>query len=75
MKSLFLKSWQKLYEALKHAGTRQECEIVIEWVSSEELERGRGFDRLEQVQAIVVPGGFGERGIEGKIQAAKLLAR
>jgi CTP synthase len=60
-----------VYEALKHAATHQECEVKIEWISSEDLERMRGFDRLEQVNGIVVPGGFGERGIEGKVVAAK----
>ncbi len=60
-----------VYEALKHAATQQECEVEIEWISSEDLERMRGFDRLERVHGIVVPGGFGERGIEGKIVAAK----
>lgn len=60
-----------VYEALKHAATQQDCEVEIEWISSEDLERMRGFDRLEQVHGIVVPGGFGERGIEGKIVAAK----
>ncbi len=60
-----------VYEALKHAATQQDCEVEIEWISSEDLERMRGFDRLERVHGIVVPGGFGERGIEGKIVAAK----
>jgi CTP synthase len=60
-----------VYEALKHAATNQDCEVKIEWISSEDLERMRGFDRLEHVNGIVVPGGFGERGIEGKIVAAK----
>ncbi len=60
-----------VYEALQHAATQQECEVKIEWISSEDLERMRGFDRLERVNGIVVPGGFGERGIEGKIIAAK----
>ncbi len=60
-----------VYEALKHAATNQECEVKIEWMSSEDLERMRGFDRLERVNGIVVPGGFGERGIEGKVVAAK----
>ncbi|MDX1520172.1 MAG: CTP synthase [Anaerolineae bacterium] len=60
-----------VYEALHHAATQQECEVEIEWISSEDLERMRGFDRLEKVSGIVVPGGFGERGIEGKIVAAK----
>jgi CTP synthase len=59
-----------VYEALQHAATQQECEAQIEWISSEELERKRDIDRLEKVSAIVVPGGFGERGIEGKIMTA-----
>lgn len=60
-----------VYEALKHAATAQDCEARIEWIASEDLEKGRGLDRLEEVDGIVVPGGFGERGIEGKIIAAK----
>jgi CTP synthase len=60
-----------VYEALKHAATSHNCEVKIEWISSEDLERMRGFDRLEKVDGIVVPGGFGERGIEGKVVAAK----
>jgi len=60
-----------VYEALQHAATQQDCEVKIEWISSEDLERGRGIERLEHVDGLVVPGGFGERGIEGKIIAAK----
>jgi CTP synthase len=45
--------------------------VDIEWVSSEQLERGHALDQLEQVDGIVVPGGFGYRGIEGKIVAAR----
>ncbi|HXV98229.1 MAG TPA: CTP synthase, partial [Anaerolineae bacterium] len=60
-----------VYEALKHATSSQDCEAEIEWIASEDLEKRRGLDRLEQVHGIVVPGGFGERGIEGKILAAK----
>jgi CTP synthase len=60
-----------VYEALQEAAAQQDCEAQIEWISSEDLERMRGFDRLERVNGIVVPGGFGERGIEGKIVAAK----
>ncbi len=58
-------------EALHHAAVHQGCDVAIEWVSSEHLERGRDLDRLEQVDGIVVPGGFGYRGIEGKIVAAR----
>jgi CTP synthase len=58
-------------EALHHAAIHQGCDVDIEWVSSEQLERGRALDRLEQVDGIVVPGGFGYRGIEGKVVAAR----
>ena len=58
-------------EALKHAGLAHNCNIDIVWISSEDLERGRGIDRLGEVAGIVVPGGFGYRGIEGKVVAAR----
>ncbi len=58
-------------ESLMHAGFHQGVDVNIHWVNSEELEKGRGYDALEQVDGIVVPGGFGYRGIEGKVQAAR----
>lgn len=58
-------------EALIHAAVAVGRSIEIEWVSSEDLERGRGLERFETVDGIVVPGGFGYRGIEGKIVAAR----
>ncbi len=58
-------------EALYHAGIALERDIQIRWISSEDLEKGRGWEALEQVAGIIVPGGFGYRGIEGKIAAAR----
>jgi len=58
-------------EALYHAAIQQGFDVDIEWVSSEQLERGRALDQLKQVDGIVVPGGFGYRGIEGKVVAAR----
>jgi CTP synthase len=58
-------------EALYHAAVNQGFDVDLEWVSSEQLERGRALDRLAQVDGIVVPGGFGYRGIEGKVVAAR----
>ena len=46
-------------------------DVEIEWISATDLEKGIGLERLEQVDGIVVPGGFGSRGVEGKIIAAK----
>ncbi|MEE9615833.1 MAG: CTP synthase [Anaerolineae bacterium] len=58
-------------EALCHAALAHGWDVAVHYVSSEELERGRGWDELEKVAGVVVPGGFGYRGIEGKIATAR----
>ena len=57
-------------EALHHAGLRYDASVEIEWIGAEAIER-HGVERLNRVDGIVVPGGFGYRGIEGKIEAAR----
>jgi CTP synthase len=64
-------AYMSVREALKHAGLALGREIEIEWVHSAELEKGRGWDLVKGVHGIVVPGGFGTRGIEGKVAAAR----
>jgi CTP synthase len=64
-------AYMSVKEALSHAGTALNREVEIEWIRSEDLEKGKGMDTLEHVQGIVVPGGFGYRGVEGKIMAAR----
>jgi CTP synthase len=64
-------SYLSVKEALIHAGMAAGWDIDVNWISSEELERGRGFDQLAVMDGVVVPGGFGYRGIEGKIAAAR----
>jgi CTP synthase len=64
-------AYMSVREALKHAGLALEVDVEIEWVHSAELEKGRGWDEVRQADGILVPGGFGSRGIEGKLQAAK----
>jgi CTP synthase len=59
-----------VHEALKHAALQLGVELDLKWIHSAELEKGLGWDTLKSVDGIVVPGGFGSRGIEGKIQAA-----
>jgi CTP synthase len=59
-----------VHEALKHAALRLGVEVDLKWIHATELEKGRGLDTLKSVDGVVVPGGFGSRGIEGKIQAA-----
>lgn len=58
-------------EALSHACFHHGVDLEIEWISSEDLERGKAWDGLARVAGIVVPGGFGYRGVEGKIMAAR----
>ncbi len=58
-------------EALIHAVLAEGFDLDIEWISSESMEKGRELERLEQLDGMVVPGGFGYRGIEGKIVAAQ----
>ena len=58
-------------EALLHAALSEGWDLQLEWISSESLEKGRELDRLNRLAGIVVPGGFGYRGIEGKIVAAR----
>ncbi len=57
-------------EALRHAGLYHGAEIKLRWVHAEEVERRGAEVMLQGVRGIVVPGGFGHRGIEGKIIAA-----
>ncbi|MER2598680.1 MAG: CTP synthase [Caldilineales bacterium] len=59
-------------EALVHAALTLGRSLEIAWINSEELEQGQGLERLAAADGIVVPGGFGHRGIEGKIIAARL---
>lgn len=56
--------------ALQHAGLHHNRAIDLNWVHSEELEKDGGEALLRQAQGIIVPGGFGIRGIEGMIKAA-----
>jgi CTP synthase len=58
-------------EALCLAAVHCGCAAEIEWINSEDLEQGGGLEQLATVDGIVVPGGFGHRGIEGKVVAAR----
>ncbi len=63
-------SYKSLSEALTHAGIRTRTKVNIVYVDSEEIEK-HGTKQLEGMDAILVPGGFGARGIEGKIKAVE----
>lgn len=64
-------AYMSVRESLIHASLHYGRDVQIDWINSEELEHGQGLERLEEVDGIVVPGGFGYRGIEGKIVAAR----
>jgi CTP synthase len=64
-------AYMSVREALNHAALSLGIEVEIAWVHSAELEKGRSWEVLNEVDGIIVPGGFGSRGIEGKIQAAR----
>jgi CTP synthase len=65
-----LDSYKSLAEALTHGGIANNVKVKLNWLDSEIFEREDAVNYLESVHAILVPGGFGERGSEGKIQAA-----
>jgi CTP synthase len=64
-------AYKSLNEALVHGGIANRVKVNLEWIESETFEREDPAPYLEGVHGILVPGGFGERGSEGKILAAK----
>jgi CTP synthase len=58
-------------ESLKHAALALGVELDLKWIHAVEVEKGTNPDKFEDVHGIVIPGGFGSRGIEGKIKAAQ----
>jgi CTP synthase len=64
-------AYLSIAESLKHAGFQYNCDVKIEWIYAEQIEKDGAEKLLENIDAILVPGGFGERGIEGKISTAR----
>lgn len=58
-------------ESLKHGGATLGAQVDIKWILSEDIEKNGAAEYLNDVDGILVPGGFGDRGIEGKIMAAE----
>src|SRR5260221_2741639 len=67
-----LDSYKSLSEAMTHGGIANNVKVKLDWIDSEVFEtETEAVQQLEGVHAILVPGGFGERGSEGKIEAAR----
>jgi CTP synthase len=64
-------AYMSVKESLFHAAAAQDCKLEISWIYSGDLEKDKGWDKVAEVDGIVVPGGFGYRGVEGKILAAR----
>jgi CTP synthase len=62
-------SYKSIYEALSHGGIENDAHLIIKKIDSEDIEKHGAKKYLENVKGILVPGGFGCRGIEGKISA------
>jgi len=64
-------AYKSIYEALIHGGIANDAEVIINKVDSEDIEKETAEKHLKGSAGILIPGGFGNRGIEGKIQAVK----
>ena len=64
-------AYKSLNEALSHGGIANRIKVNVDWIESEVFEEHDAVRRLEDVHGILVPGGFGQRGSEGKIAAAR----
>jgi CTP synthase len=65
-------AYLSVVEALRHSGVHHGCRVEVDWIDSEAVGDPEVAARLEQAAGILIPGGFGGRGIEGKIRAAQI---
>ena len=64
-------AYKSVGEALKHGGIRQRTRVTLKWIEAEDIERDGAATVLAGVDGILVPGGFGDRGFEGKVLTAQ----
>lgn len=64
-------AYMSVAESLRHAGIHHEAKVDIKWVQAEEVDKSNVDELLGDVDGILVPGGFGDRGVEGKITAIR----
>ena len=65
-------AYLSVHEALKHAGVAAGTRVRVRWVDAENMSYEEAVEELEQVDGVLVPGGFGSRGWEGKILACRV---
>jgi len=65
-------AYKSVYESLVHGGIANDCAVEIHRIDSEKLEESKNYEALKSADGILVPGGFGSRGIEGKIEAVRI---
>ena len=64
-------AYKSIVEAFVHAGAANRARVRVRWVEAGDVETRGAAELLAEVDGVLVPGGFGERGIEGKIEAAR----
>jgi CTP synthase len=64
-------SYKSIQEALIHGGIANDVKVVPEWLSSEDFEQGEGVEMLKSYDGLLIPGGFGPRGVEGMLEAIR----
>ena len=64
-------SYKSIQEALIHGGIANDVRVNIDWLSSEQFEEGEGVELLRRYHGILIPGGFGPRGVEGMLEAIR----
>jgi len=64
-------AYKSIFEAIDHGGIAHHCRVEIEKIAAEEIEEGKHLEKLKTLSGILVPGGFGERGHQGKSRAIR----
>jgi CTP synthase len=64
-------AYKSIIEAFVHAGSVNDARVELEWLIAEDLQKGCNPTKMDQIHGLLVPGGFGERGIEGKANAIR----
>jgi CTP synthase len=64
-------AYKSIIEAFVHAGVENDAKVELKWIDSEEITSQNASEKLGDIDGLLIPGGFGERGIEGKIEAAR----